>query len=280
LEEAVSLLERYKGEAKILAGGQSLIPLMKLRIVSPGHLIDLNTIKGLGYVKREGRQVVIGALTKMAEIEESEVLRKECYILSECAALIADPLVRNLGTIGGNVSHADPENDMPAIMVAMNAMLVAAGPGGKRRTIPATEFFLDTFTTALAEDEVLTEIRLPTKPHDGSAYLKLERQAGDFATVGVAALIRLDADGKCKECGLGLTGAGPSVVKASKAEASLVESKVDARAIETAARLASEASSPVADLRGSVEYKREMVKVMTKRALSLALKRARSGRAR
>ena len=200
VKEAVALLEEHRGDAKLLAGGQSLIPLMKLRIASPAHLIDLGGVGGLEYVKREGGQIAIGAMTRMAEIEGSELLKKSCTILSECASQIADPLVRNMATIGGNISHADPANDIPAVMLATNAELVATGPKG-RRAIPASEFFVDTFTTALAEDEVLTEIRIPVSRFTGGAYAKLERQTGDFAIVAVAANLHLSAEGRCKECG-------------------------------------------------------------------------------
>ncbi|HUK75510.1 MAG TPA: xanthine dehydrogenase family protein subunit M [Nitrososphaerales archaeon] len=275
LKEAVSLLKRYRGEAKLLAGGQSLVPLMKLRIAAPAHLIDLNRVGSLAYIKKEDGHIAIGPLTRMADLEASQDLRRWCPIIPECATTIADPLVRNLGTIGGNVSHADPANDMPAVMVATGAELVAAGPGGTRG-IAAEEFFLDTFTTALKEDELLAELRIPVARYADGAYAKLERQAGDFGIVGVAASVRLSGDGKCAGCGIGLTGAGPTVVKARKAEVALVGSKGDPGTVERASALASEESSPVADLRGSEEYKREMVKVMTKRALSSAVKRARS----
>jgi len=274
VKEAVALLKAYGSEAKILAGGQSLIPLMKLRIASPAHVIDLNRIKDLAYVRREDGHFAIGAMARMAELEESEALKKWCAIVPECAAQIADPLVRNLGTIGGNVSHADPANDMPAVMVATGAALVAAGPKGTR-SIPAAEFFLDTFTTALKEDELLVEVRIPVGRYADGAYAKLERQAGDFGIIGVAASLRLSADGGCSGCGIGLAGAGPKVVKARKAEEAIVGTRVDAESMERASALAEEESSPISDLRGTEEYKREMVKVMTRRALAQAMKRAR-----
>lgn len=276
VKEAISLAGRYRGDAKLLAGGQSLIPLMKLRLVSPAHLIDLNRIKGLGYIKKAHGYIAIGALTRMAEIEESALLKRECVALSECASQIADPLVRNMGTIGGNISHGDPSNDIPAVMVAANAELVVAGPKGKR-SVAAPEFFLDTLTTALAEDEILVEVKVPVERHSAGAYLKLERQAGDFAIVGVAANLRLSGDGRCIACGIGLTGVGPTVIKAQRAEGALVGTKLDPEAIQEASRLAAEDSHPAADLRGSEGYKREMVRVMTGRAVRLALKRARSG---
>jgi carbon-monoxide dehydrogenase medium subunit len=276
LQEALSLLGKYRGDAKLLAGGQSLIPLMKLRIASPQHLIDLGRVPGLDYIKKVDGRILMGAMTRMSAVEESELLERECVLLCECAAQIADPLVRNMGTIGGNLAHADPENDMPAVMVATDAELVATGPGGVR-SVAASEFFLDTFTTALAEDEVLTEIRIPVSASDGGAYVKLERQAGDLATVGVAARLRLSDGGRCEACGIGLAAAGPRVIKARRAEESLLGSKMESAALENASRLASEESSPLGDLRGSAAYKQEMVKVISKRAIALALERARRG---
>ena len=272
----MELLGKYGEDAKLLAGGQSLIPLMKLRIVSPAHLIDLGRVSGLEYVKAAADAVTIGAMTRMADVESSDVLKQNCPIVSECAAQVADPLVRNLGTIGGNVSHADPTNDMPAVMVATGARLPALGMAGTR-TIEAERFFLDMFTTALRHDEVLTEMRIPTGARRGGAYVKLERQAGDFGIVGAAAVLELDGSGRCATCSLALTGVGPTVVRAAKAGASVVGSKVDKDAIEKAGKLASGETSPTGDLRGSERYKREMAAVATGRALAQALKRARAG---
>ena len=248
---------------------------MKLTIISPSHVIDLNGLKELEFVRREDGSFVIGALTRIAEIESSEMLRKDCPILSECASQIADPLVRNLGTIGGNVSHADPTNDMPAVMVAADAEMVVEGPEGVRR-LNASEFFLDAFTTALGQGEILKELRLPARKTKASAYSKLERQSGDFGIVGVGVSLLLSQDGRCVECGIGMTGAGPTVVRAKRAESAVRGTKVAASAIERAATLAAEDARPVADLRGSAEYKRAMVAVMTKRALRISLKRAGS----
>jgi carbon-monoxide dehydrogenase medium subunit len=277
VEEAIEELTKYGGEAKLLAGGQSLIPLMKLRLVSPGHLVDLNRIKGLDYVREEKDGfLAIGALTRMADIEESGLVRRLCPILSDCAAHIADPLVRNLGTIGGNVCHADPTNDMPAVMVATGAELVAAGKSG-RRTIRASEFFLDTFTTALREDEVLVELKVPYGTGVGGAYVKLERQAGDFAIVGAAVSVTMKS-GRCEACGIGLTAVGPTVVKPREAERELIGSRLERAAVKRAAEKASKECQPASDLRGSADYKREMVKVMVERAAGLAAKRAGEGR--
>ncbi len=272
----MALLEKYRGDAKVLAGGQSLIPLMKLRILSPARIVDLNGVKGLEYIRKEKGVIAIGALTRIADIENSRLLKEECPILSDCASHIADPLVRNLGTIGGNISHADPTNDMPAVMVACGAEIVVVGPSGRRK-VAASGFFKGTFATAMAENEILTELRIPVARHKAGAYSKLERQAGDFGIAGVAASLSLSVDGRCKECGIGLTGVGPAVIKARRSEDVIVGSRVDSGSIAEAARLAAEDSRPASDLRGFEEYKREMVNVMTKRALSLALKRARGG---
>src|SRR5439155_26098112 len=194
--EASSLAEKYGTDAKFLAGGQSLIPLMKLRLLSPSHLIDLGRIPGLSYIRDEGHDLAIGALVRMGEIARSDLVRRHCPILSQCAHQIADPLVRNMGTIGGNLSHADPTNDMPAVMVAAGASILAASGGGIR-VIPAGDFFVDTFTTALKGTEVLVEVKVPIGPTRRGAYLKLERQAGDFGIVGVAAVLEMSSDGRC-----------------------------------------------------------------------------------
>lgn len=276
VKDTIALLEKYGGDAKLLAGGQSLIPLMKLRLASPSHVIDLGRIVGLDYIRREEGHFTIGSLATMAELEDSGALRKWCAIIPECAAHVADPLVRNLGTIGGNISHADPSNDMPAVMVATGAVMMAAGPKGIR-SIQASEFFIDTFTTALREDELLVEVRVPVGRHLGGSYMKLERQAGEFGVVGVAAGIGLTREGRCGRCGIALTGAGPTVIEAKRAEKEVVGTNVSVATIEKASALAAEEARPIEDLRGTEQYKREMVKVLTRRALLQALKRARSG---
>lgn len=271
VEEAASLMERYGSEAKLLAGGQSLLPLMKLRLLSPAHLIDLGKVEGLSYIRKEGGALAIGAMTRMSEVARSETIKKECGILIQCALQIADPLVRNMGTLGGNLAHADPANDMPAVMVATGATLVVASKTG-RRTVPASQFFVDTFVTALAEGEILVEARVPTGPGRLGAYLKLERQAGDFGIVGVAVVLDLDPDGRCSACGIGLSGVGSAVVKARKAEGVLVGTKLERGVIDRASAAAAGEAQPSSDLRGSAEYKRGMVGVMTARAILEALK--------
>src|SRR5215471_2947747 len=274
-EEAISLLQRLGPEAKILSGGMSLIPLMRLRLAAPRYLIDINRIAGLAEIKESDGFLRIGALTREAELESSELVRSKYPILVETASVIGDPLVRNRATVGGNLAHADPANDHPATMLALAAEVVATGPKGER-TLPMTSFFTGLFTTALEPDEILTEIRVPIPPpHSGGAYVKLERKVGDFATAGVAAQLTLGKDDVCERVGIGLTNVGVTPVKAEKAEAALRGKKIDGESIKRAAQLAAQESAPTADLRGSEEYKRDLVRVLTVRALNRALERSR-----
>ena len=273
LDEALSLLGQHGPDAKVLAGGQSLIPLMKLRLASPPYIVDINRIEGLSYIREAEGFLRIGALTREAEVEASELIRSKYPIIFDTAAVIADPLVRNMATVGGNLAHGDPANDHPATLLALGAEVVARGPGGER-TIPLTDFFKGIFTTALKDDEILTEVRVPTPPAgSGGAYLKVERKVGDFATVGVAAFVVL-SDGVCQRAGIGLTSVGPTPIKAKSAEESLQGKRLDEDTIGQAAQLAAQESRPTANLRGSVEYKRDLVRVLTVRALRRALERA------
>jgi len=221
LEEAVSLLTQNP-ESKILAGGHSLIPLMRFRLAAPALLIDLNRLDGLAYLREEQGWLKIGAMTREADLDRSELVAQRYPLLAETTRSVADPLVRNLATVGGNLAHADPANDHPATMLAYNAQVLALGPGGER-LIPIGEFFVDLFQTALAHDEILTEIRIPAaQPRSGGAYQKMERKVGDYATVAVAAQLRLDETGRVAEAGLGLTNVGAVPIKATVAEAALV----------------------------------------------------------
>jgi len=272
--EAVAMLQQHGDEAKILSGGQSLIPMMKLRLARPGFLIDINRIAGLSYVKEEGGYLKIGGLTREAELEVSPVVRSKYPILLDTAHVIADPQVRNMATVGGNLAHGDPANDHPATMVALGAQVVATGPKGER-VIPIDNFFVSLFTTALQHEEILTEIRIPVPPPgSGGAYFKLERKVGDFATAAVAAQVTLDDKGNCQKVGIGLTNVGPTPVKARKAEEFLRGKKLDEVNINQAAQLASDESEPSPDLRGPVAYKKGLVKELTKRALYRAIERA------
>jgi carbon-monoxide dehydrogenase medium subunit len=274
LQEALTLLRQYGSEAKLLSGGQSLIPLMKLRLATPAYLIDINRITGLEYLQERNGFLHIGALTREADLERSELVRAQYPVVHDTARVIGDPLVRNLATIGGNLAHADPANDHPATLLALAAEVVATGLDGER-TIPVAEFFTDFFTTALRPDEILTEIRIPAPvAGSGGAYVKLERKVGDFAIAGVAAQVTIDVRGICTRAGIGLTNVAPTPLQAHSAEAFLQGKRLDQDNIAQAAQLATEAARPEADLRGSIEYKRDMVRVLTSRALTRALERA------
>jgi carbon-monoxide dehydrogenase medium subunit len=274
LDEAIGLLSRHGEQAKILSGGMSLLPTLKLRLGAFEHLVDIGRIPGLEYVKEENGILRIGATTRQATLERSDLVRSKLPILADAIPLIADPLVRNRGTIGGNVANGDPANDEPAILLALGATLVARGPKGER-TIPAGKFYLDLYTTALARDEILTEIRIPLPlPRSGGAYLKLKRKTGDFATAAAAVQLTLDAKGAVAQAAIALTNAGPTPLAATDAAQSLVGRAPDENAIAEAARMAAAKSNPSADHRGSVEYKREMARVLAGRAVHKALERA------
>lgn len=275
LEEAISLLHKYGDEAKILSGGHSLIPMMKLRLATPEHLIDINGIPGLQHIKEEKGTIKLGALTREAEIEHSELLKKYFPIFGDVTKLIADPQVRNMGTIGGNLAHGDAANDHPAVMLALNATVVATGAEGSR-SIPIDEFFYGFYMTALQHGEILTEIQIPVPPKGtGNAYHKLERKVGDYATAGVAVQITVDGSGVCTAAGIGLTNVNPTPLRASRSEQALIGKKVSDATIAEAAMYASEDCSPSSDLRGSEEYKRHVVGVLVKRMIHLALERAK-----
>ena len=274
IEEALALLERHGDEAKVLSGGQSLLPLLKLRLGDAGHLVDIGRIPGLAGITEADGYLRIGGATREADLERSDLIRENYPILLDTAAVIADPLVRNRATVGGNLAHGDPANDHPATMLALEAEVVARGPDGER-TIPITRFFTGLFATALAPAEILTEIRIPIPPpRSGGAYVKLERKVGDFATAAAAAQVTLGGQGEITRIGIGLTNAGPTPIKATAAEAYLLGRRPDAEAVAEAARLAADATSPSADRRGSVEYKRDMARVLTGRAVTTAVQRA------
>ena len=274
LDEAVALLERHGDEAKVLSGGQSLLPLLKLRLGDAGHLVDIGRIPGLAGITEADGYLRIGGATREADLERSDLIREKYPILLDTAVVIADPLVRNRATVGGNLAHGDPANDHPATMLALGAEVVARGPGGER-TIPITSFFTGLFATALAPAEILIEIRIPVPPpRSGGAYVKLERKVGDYATAAAAVQVTLGGQGEIARIGIGLTNAGPTPIKATAAEEHLRERRPDADAIAEAARLAADATSPSADRRGSVEYKRDMARVLTGRAVTRAVERA------
>src|SRR6266508_637579 len=268
LSEAVAALGQYEN-SKILAGGQSLIPLMRFRLASPAVLIDINRVEGLSYINEENGWLKIGAMTREFAVEHSPLVHEKYALLADVAKVISDPVVRNRGTVGGNLANADPGNDHPAAMLAYGAEVVAQGPGGER-VIPITSFFLGLYESALAPNEILTEVRIPaTKPRSGGAYLKLERKVGDFATVAVAAQVELDADGNFAAVGIGLTNVGLTAIKSTAAEDFLTGKAPTDENIRQAAKLATDAAQPIADVRGSEDYKRSLVKTYTIRALRL-----------
>lgn len=272
LDEALALLAA-NADAKILAGGQSLIPAMRFRLAQPAVLVDLNGLRDLQYVREQDGQLRIGALTREHALEESEVVRQRYPLLHDTARVVADPLVRNRATVGGNLAHADPANDHPATMLAYGAELVARGPRGAR-TIAIDDFFVGLFENSLRPGEILVEIRIPApRPGSGGAYLKLERKVGDYAIVGVAVQLQLEG-GVCREARIGLTNVNPTPLRATDAEAAIVGKRLDHSVLEAAGRAAAAQCEPTADLRGSVEYKRDVTRVLTKRALSQAAARA------
>ncbi|MFQ5907532.1 MAG: FAD binding domain-containing protein [Thermoplasmata archaeon] len=277
VDEAVELLERYDGEAKVLAGGMSLIPILKLRLAEPAALVDIGRIEGLSYIREEDGWLRIGAGTVLSDLHDSDLVREKYPIFHDAASVIADPLVDNMGTVGGNLAHADPANDLPACMLVMGAQVVVQGPKGSR-TIPVGEFFVDTFETALEDDEILTEVQVPTsQARQGNAYMKIEKRAGDFSIAAVAANVVLNGNGTVGSAGIGLTNAGPTPFLAEEASNHLAGGSPDEATLARAAELAEEASNPVSDLRGPAEYKRAMVGVLTRRTVGKALERARGG---
>jgi carbon-monoxide dehydrogenase medium subunit len=274
LADAVALLSQNP-EAKILAGGHSLLPMLKFRLATPALLVDLNRLEGLAYIREEGGWLKIGAMTREAEVDQSALIKQKYPLLADTARMIADPIVRNWATLGGNVAHADPANDHPATLLAYGARLVAAGPKGQRE-IPITDFFTGPFGASLAHDEILTEIHIPAhKTGDGGCYLKMERRIGDYATVAVAVQLHLDSSGKCDYAGIGLTNVGSTPIKATRAEALLTGKAVDEAASKAAAQAAADQADPTADQRGSEAYKRALVKTLTVRAIRRAMERAK-----
>ncbi|MBW4022347.1 MAG: xanthine dehydrogenase family protein subunit M [Proteobacteria bacterium] len=269
---AIALLSDYGDLAKILAGGHSLLPMMKLRFAAPEHLIDLGRIKELRGIDMAGDEIRIGAMTTERDIVASSLLAEHLPLLVETARQIADPQVRSKGTIGGDVAHGDPGNDHPAVMLALGAHLVLVGPGGER-IVPASEFFLGTYATAIEPDEVMTQIRIMRPPAgSGSCYAKLKRKTGDYATAAAAVVLRME-NGRCAAVSIGLTNVAPTAIRAEAAEAALLGRALDDAAIAEAGRLASEGCEPAADLRGDEEYKRAMAGQMVQRALRTALSR-------
>jgi aerobic carbon-monoxide dehydrogenase medium subunit len=270
LEEALRLLERHGDEAKLLAGGHSLLPLMKLRLASPRFIVDIGKLRGMSYVREEDGMIAIGALTTHADVAAAELLVQKCPLLSETALEIGDVQVRNRGTIGGSLAHADPAADYPASILALDAEIVAATSGGTR-TIAAREFFVDMLTTQLRHGEILTQVRVPVqKGRTGAAYKKMYQPASGFAIVGVAARLSLNASGKIESAAIGVTGLGPKAYRAEAAEKALIGKKPSEKEIAGAAKLAPRGIEPLGDLHASADYRRDMAVVFARRALEAA----------
>jgi carbon-monoxide dehydrogenase medium subunit len=265
----------------VLAGGQSLIPLMNFRLAKPGYLVDLRNVAGLSGIRRDGDVLVIGAMTKMAEVERSPEVAVAAPLVTEAVGLVAHAPVRNSGTVGGSLAHADPAAELPAVALALDADLVAAGPGGTR-VIPAAEFFTGPYSTALAADEILTEIRLPVWP-GGHAFTEFSRVHANFAVVAVAALVELDGDGdgdgdRIRHAALALAGVAPTPVRATAAERALAGASADAATIRAAADAAATGLSPAGDLHASPETRRGLARTYLRRGIELAVARARNER--
>jgi carbon-monoxide dehydrogenase medium subunit len=277
LEEAVALLGEHGEDAKLLAGGHSLIPLLKLRFAQPKHLIDVRKIPDLAGIREDGGSIVIGAATTHAQIERSPVIERKLPILAEAAHVIGDPLVRNMGTVGGSLAHADPGADFPAVMLVLGAEMRAIGPRGPR-TIVADDFFLDILSTALAPNEILMEIRIPVpRAGTGGAYVKFRHPASGYAVIGVAALVMRESSGTIGEARVALTGVGTCAARARGAEQALTGKSGDEATVAEAATRVVEGLEPRADAQGSVDYKKSLAIVYARRALNLAIERAAEG---
>ena len=277
VDAAVEILARHGEEAKLLAGGQSLVPLMNMRLARPRRLVDLNRIGELAYLRDDDGGLGIGAMTRQDALERSPLVAARCPLLRETTALIGHPAIRNRGTIGGSLAHADPAAELPAAILALEGRITATGPRGER-TLPAESFFAGALTTALAPDEVLTRIALPPlPPATGTCFLEVARRHGDFALVGVAAIVSARPDGACGRARLAFCGVGDTPVRVERAEALLAGRRPDAGLLEAVQRLVSETLEPPSDLHASADYRREVAGVLARRALTLAWKRARHG---
>jgi carbon-monoxide dehydrogenase medium subunit len=270
VEDALALLTRYGDDAKILAGGQSLLPMMKLRIASPRCLIDVNRIHSLAGLTEDGGRLVIGALCRHAEVAASPIVRERLPLMADAAALTADVQVRNRGTVAGSLAHADPAGDWPAALFALDAEVTIAGPRGSR-TVPLTEFIVDAYTTQLAANEIVTRVSVPLPPRPcGGAYMKFEKRAGDFAVASVGVQLALDGASRCERIAISLGALGPTPLRARGAERRLQGQTISAVLLEEAAQLVRDEAQPFADTRGTVEYKRHLAGVLFRRAFAAA----------
>jgi carbon-monoxide dehydrogenase medium subunit len=274
LDEALTVLANQGDGAKVLAGGQSLIPLLNFRLAHPEALVDINRIADLAYIRADDGGLAIGTLTRQHAVERSETVRARVPILSEACCFIGHVPIRHRGTLGGNLAHADPASELPAVMVALEAQLTLSSARGKR-TLPARQFFVAPLTTALGTGEMLTEIRLPGLPaRTGSAFVEMARRAGDYALVGVAALITLDGSGRCQRARVALCGVGPTPIRASAAEEALVGQAPTGAALDEAAHRAAAATSPPSDVHGSAGFRTKLARHFTRQAIALAVQRA------
>jgi carbon-monoxide dehydrogenase medium subunit len=274
IDHAIALLDRLGPEARLVAGGHSLLPMMKLRLARPEHLIDINDLE-LSYVRVEGGEIRIGALTRHSELLESAVANEHYPIFGDAERVIADPIVRNRGTVGGSLCQADPSEDLSAVMSALGATIVLRSKNGER-TVPAREFHLGPYETAAEPGEIVTEIRVPIRTSTGSAYQKVERRAGDWAVAAAGVFVSLDG-ATISDCGIGLTAVGVEHFCAPDAEASLRGKPPSEENIVAAAQLAADASNPSSDQRGPADYKRHLANELTARALRRAVARAQGG---
>lgn len=278
LEEALSKLRDVGDEGRVLAGGQSLIPMMKLRLAAPGHLVDINGVDELDYISDVNGHVAVGALTRHAGIVDSELISHTNHTVAEAAPWISDPLVRNRGTMAGSVAHCDPEGDWNSVMLAIGGSVVAQSAGGAERVIPITDFLVDFFTNSLNEGEMVTELRIPKYTgKGGGSYLKLERKIGDYATVGVATHLQLDDTGTITDAGLALTAVYQHNLKVTEAEEMMVGEQPSAELFAEAGAIAARTCEPEDNVRGPADYKRAVVAEYTKRGFASALARADGG---
>lgn len=269
VQEAVALLARHPGDAKVLAGGQSLLSILKLRLARPALLVDIGRIPGLNSIREDGGgqgPIAIGAMTTYADLRASALLQTRCPILPQAAAVVGDVQIRNRGTLGGSLAHADPAADMPAVILALGAMVRAVGPRGER-WIAADEFFQGFFATALAPDEILTEVRVPVLTGQRSAYLKAARRPSDFALVGVAVRLRADAGGLCQEIAVGVTGLSDRSYRARAVEERLRGRRLEPAAVREAAALVTDGVEVTGNIHGSAEYRAQVAQVYAARAI-------------
>jgi CO/xanthine dehydrogenase FAD-binding subunit len=276
VEEALDLLAHHGDECKVLAGGQSLVPLMNFRLARPARLIDINGIDSLSYIKRDSGRLAIGAMTRHAQVEHSQEVAKRWPLITEAIGWVGHSQIRNRGTIGGSIAHADPAAELPAVFAALDAVFQLRSKRG-HRTLGWDQFFVSEFTTALAPDELVTAVEVPAQdPAAGTAFVEYARRHGDFALGGAAVTVNLDRDGRCEKVTIALLSAGPAPIRAERAEQLLRGTKLDESSIRAASAEAVRGLHPTSDLHGSAEYRIGLLRTMTERALTTAAERARS----